>query len=284
MPVSFAAITWDVDPVAFEILGRGIRWYGIFYALSFYVGFLVLDRIFRWEAKPEADRDKLAVSTIVGAIVGARLAHVFFYSAADSIYWSEPWRILFIWEGGLASHGGIIGIAISTYLYSRKRPSQPMLWVGDRLMVAIGFSSVMIRLGNMMNSEIVGIPTEASWGFYFVRHLDPAISAVPRHPTGFYEAGAYLIIWIVMLVTYYKLRERTPRGFLVGLYLTLLFTARFLIEFLKIPQEDYTPLIPGLTTGQLLSMPAIALGLFYFSRGVKKLRSKPTKSAANVSS
>lgn len=270
----FHYITWTAEPVAFELFGWPVRWYGIFYAVSFLVGHYLLGRIFKLEQKPEKDLDALTIATILGVVVGARLGHVFFYSW--DYYQDNLAEIFMVWKGGLASHGAAIGVAVAIWLYQRPRPNQSFLWVADRLLVAVSFGSSMIRLGNLMNSEIVGKKTTVPWAFIFENHRDPALAVDPRHPTQLYEAGAYMILFFVMIWLYWRKKERNPNGFLAGFFLAALFTLRFVIEFFKIPQEDYDNPLP-INTGQILSIPLVVLGLYLIYRAIT--REKAQKAA-----
>jgi prolipoprotein diacylglyceryl transferase len=274
----FFYITWDPDPVAFSIFGWGVRWYGIMYALTFITGFYILNKIFKAEGKSAKDLDSLTVTVIIGVIVGARLGHVFFYSDADSEYWAKPWTILYVWEGGMASHGATIGILLAIFIYSRRHPDQPYLWVSDRLSTVIGFGGVCIRLGNLINSEIVGHPATVPWAFYFPRSFgageeprDALGNLIARHPVVLYEAIGYMLVFVLFLWLFFRyFKGKPPMGVLTGLFLSLLFTIRFILEFFKVKQEEYEPLVEGLTTGQLLSIPAVIGGVVIMYLAIKR--------------
>lgn len=161
--VSF--IIWDVSPTIFEIAGREVRWYGLLFALGFLVGQQILIRIYKAEGRSEKDVETLTVYMVIATIVGARLGHVLFYQ--PDYYLANPLEILKIWEGGLASHGATIGILIAIYLYSKKATDQSYFYVLDRLVITIALAGCFIRLGNLMNSEIIGLPTNISTAFIF---------------------------------------------------------------------------------------------------------------------
>lgn len=247
-------IHWDVSP---EILRLGpfvLRWYGVCFALAFLVGYGIMQRVFRNEQKPDRDLDTLLLYLLAGTVIGARLGHCLFYEPA--YYLRHPLEILMFWRGGLASHGGAIGIFLALYLYSRRRPDQPYLWLLDRVAVPTALGGSFIRLGNLFNSEILGTPADVPWAFVFTR-----IDDLPRHPAQLYESVAYLLIFGVLLAVYRKRGSQTPQGLLLGLLLVLVFGARFVIEFVKVRQAAFGEALP-LSVGQLLSIPVILLGVF----------------------
>lgn len=219
--------------------------------------------------------ESLAVYVFVGTIVGARLGHVLFYDPA--YYLANPAKIFVTWEGGLASHGGTIGIIIACWLYSRRVTRKSILWVLDRLAVPTGIVAAMIRLGNLTNSEIFGRPTTLPWGFRFIRseeyrHLVPNMD-MGCHPTQIYEALCYLAVFALCMWLYWK-RDAARRysGLIVGVFLTGIFLSRFIIERIKIVQEPWElKLIEsvGLNMGQLLSIPFVLAGIWLIIRAVK---------------
>jgi phosphatidylglycerol---prolipoprotein diacylglyceryl transferase len=245
-------IIWDVGPEITRIGPVSLRWYGVLFSLGFLVGFFIVQWMFREEGKPEADLDKLLIYMIVSTIIGARLGHVLFYDPA--YYFSDPLRIVRIWEGGLASHGAAVGILTGVYLYARSRPQQPYLWLLDRIVVPVALAGSFIRLGNLFNSEILGTPSDLPWAFVFV-----FVDSVPRHPAQVYESIAYMAIFAVLFALYYRSRGNTRHGTLLGTFLLTVFSARFLIEFVKQEQEAFDALL-GLHMGQWLSIPMIIAG------------------------
>ena len=271
-----AFITWDFDPVLFTLFGHPIVWYGLLFALGLIIlGPWIEKKMWEHEKLDSKWFESLAVYVFVGTIVGARLGHVLFYDPA--YYLANPAKIFVTWEGGLASHGGTIGIIIACWLYSRRVTRKSILWVLDRLAVPTGIVAAMIRLGNLTNSEIFGRPTTLPWGFRFIRseeyrHLVPNMD-MGCHPTQIYEALCHLAVFALCMWLYWK-RDAARRysGLIVGVFLTGIFLSRFIIERIKIVQEPWElKLIEsvGLNMGQLLSIPFILAGIWLIIRAVK---------------
>ena len=162
-----SSIVWDVDPTIFEIGGRQIRWYGLMWGLGFILAYKYAEWLFKKEKYPEEWVDKLFVYSLISVVVGARLGHCLFYQW--DYYTSNPVEILKIWEGGLASHGGVFGVIFAAWLYSKKITKQSVWWLFDRIIPSVAVLCFCIRFGNLMNSEIFGFPTDMPWGFEFVR-------------------------------------------------------------------------------------------------------------------
>jgi phosphatidylglycerol:prolipoprotein diacylglycerol transferase len=250
-------ITWTAQPEIFSIGTFSIRWYGILFAMGFLVGYIIMQRFFKKEGIPLKVLDQLTTYMIIATIVGARLGHCFFYEPA--YYLKHPLEILKIWEGGLASHGATIGILIALYFFARKF-NVTYFWVLDRIAVVTALAGFFIRMGNLMNSEIYGKPTGLPWGFIYANASDKAQSFQPRHPTQIYEGLAYLAIFFYLLAVYYK-RDGKPRdGFLISMFMILVFGVRFFIEFLKEPQVGFESKM-ALNLGQLLSIPFVLAGI-----------------------
>ncbi len=252
-------IDWNVDPVLFNIGPLGIRYYSLFFALAFWLGFVIITKMFEREKLPEEWADKLFFYTIVGTVVGARLGHVVFY---DWSYYSEHLVEIFkVWKGGLASHGAAIGIISILYLYHKKVSKKTFLWVLDRIVVVVALSGFFIRMGNLMNSEIVGAPCDPNlpWAFRFLR-LHPNDALVPRHPSQIYEATFYLGVFILLSYLYWKKNFGQKDGALFGLFMLLVFGFRMIIETIKADQEEFEADMI-LNMGQLLSIPFVILGL-----------------------
>lgn len=246
-------IPWDVNPEIFRIGSFAVRWYGLLFASGFLIGYYIMRSFFRNEGIGDAVLDKLTVYVALGTIIGARLGHCFFYE--PSYYLAHPLEIFKVWHGGLASHGAAIGILLALWLFVRKE-KKPFIWVIDRVVVVVALAGALIRLGNLMNSEIYGVETTLPWGFVFLRNGENA----PKHPTQIYEALAYLAIFFVLLRIYWKNKGEQKPGLLFGLFLILVFLFRFFIEFLK---EDQVAFESGMkyNMGQLLSIPFILAGI-----------------------
>lgn len=252
-------ISWNVDPVIFSLGPLSVRWYGLMFAIGFLVGYELVSRMFRHEGAPEKWLGILLLFLVAGTIIGARLGHVFFYSWP--YYSQHPGEILKIWEGGLASHGGAIGNIIGLFLFSWFVSKKPASWVFDKVVVAVALVAGLIRIGNLMNSEIYGGPTNLPWGFIFLRNGE----TLPAHPTQIYEALAYFVLFGIMMWMYWKKNLEERPWFLTGFFFTWVFGFRFFIEFVKNVQvESEYGLIAqyGLNMGQILSIPFILLGIF----------------------
>ena len=256
-------ITWTANPI---VSGNPvtIRWYGLMFVIGFYLGYLIMARIFRHEGAPEKWLGSLLVYVVVATIVGARLGHVFFY--AWDYYSQHPIEILYTWEGGLASHGGTIGIMIAIILFSIFVTKKSPFWTFDRLVIPIALVGALIRIGNLMNHEIYGHPTDLPWGFRFITNIhgwingaEPVFSQ-PSHPTQLYEAGCYLALFALLMWMYWKKNAEKRPGLLFGVFFVVLFTCRFLIEFVKNPQEEFE-IDMMLNMGQWLSIPFILMGI-----------------------
>ena len=205
---------------------------------------------------------------VLATIIGARLGHVFFYDW--SYYKNHLGEILMIWKGGLASHGAALAILISLYLFSKLVVKKPLLWILDRMAAPIAIGATFIRLGNLMNHEIVGHQTNVPWAFKFHRYYDETLGIydpTPRHPSQIYEALAYLVIFGVLLFLFWKRNLWQKPGFIFGTFLILVFTARFFIEFTKEGQtaRDFELV---LNTGQLLSIPFVLAGCIILIRSL----------------
>lgn len=259
-------INWNVSPEIFNLAGLSVRWYGLMFALSFYIGYLIIERIFKKEGIPLAILEKLAVYMIIATVIGARLGHCLFY---DFEYYSQnPIEILYIWHGGLASHGAAIAIILSLILFSKKY-NKSVWWVLDRIVIVVALAGFFIRMGNLMNSEIYGHITSLPWGFIFVK--DSQID--PRHPTQIYEGLSYLFLFFYLLWYYHKMNGKPKNGVIFGVFLIVLFTLRFLIEFLKEPQANFESTMI-LNMGQLLSIPFIIGGILIIYLSQKNILEK----------
>jgi prolipoprotein diacylglyceryl transferase len=264
-------ITWNANPTAFTIpgLNHEIRWYGLLFALGFALGAWFVWKQWKNEKLNSVWYDKLFFYVIISAAIGARLGHVLFYN--PEYYLAHPVEIFKTWEGGLASHGGVIGIIIAVWIYSRRVTHKNMLWTLDRLVVPVGFVAAFIRTGNLMNSEIYGHPTSMSWGFRFIR--DPEwyqapILAQPCHPTQIYEALCYILTSVLCMWMYWKRKDYNYQGLIFGVFMIGIFLARFIIEFFKNNQVDFESDM-FLNMGQILSIPFILVGVWFMYKGLQ---------------
>lgn len=255
-------INWNVDPEIVGFWGLSIRYYGLLFASSFFFGYIIMQKMFKKEGLTIELLDKLTVYMAVGTVIGARLGHCLFYQ--PDYYLSNPWEIIKIWHGGLASHGAAVGILIAIYYFSKKH-KKPYLWTMDRIVIVVALAGFLIRMGNLMNSEIYGNPTELPWGFIFIRNGE----VLPKHPTQIYEALSYLIIFVLLYFIYNKKGAQLKQGLIFGLFLILLFTARFFIEFIKEVQVNFEQGM-SLNMGQWLSIPFILIGFFLLYRSLKQ--------------
>ena len=246
-------IQWNADPILFSVGFFSLRWYSLGFLASFMLGFWFTKKRFLEKNYSLEALDAGFISIILGTIVGARLGHCLFYE--PEIYLRQPWRIPMVWEGGLASHGALIGIVLAMFFFTRKYKI-PFVWILDTVATPIAFAGGFIRLGNLMNSEIVGNPTDVPWAFVFQR-----VDNLPRHPTQIYEAMAYFIIGAVMVLLGRSVKLRNQSGFLFGMFLIMVFGFRFGIEFLKRSQVNFENNLP-LDMGQILSIPAVLVGVY----------------------
>jgi len=266
-------ITWGPEPEIFKIGSFGIRWYSLCWLLAFVASYFLMLKVFKREGKSQELLDKLTIYIFVGTLIGARLGHCFFY---DWEYYRAHFLEIFIpfqkisgeWHltgfTGLASHGGAIGILTALWLFSRNTKTN-FIWIADRLVLAVPIAGAFIRLGNFFNSEMIGNPTDLPWAVVFKN-----IDQIPRHPAQMYEAIAYVIIFFILWAIYQKNKNPKP-GMLFGLFLILLFGARFIIEYVKIDQVAFEAGML-LNMGQILSIPFILLGIFLLFRKPKETK------------
>lgn len=263
--MSILFINWDVSPEIIQIGSLAIRWYGLLFACGFLVGQQIMNWIFKLENKDIKDLDNLLMYMVFSTVLGARLGHCLFYE--PQYYLSNPIAILKVWEGGLASHGATVGILIGIFVFSRIYNRYTWLYLLDRLVIVIALSGAFIRLGNLMNSEIVGKPTDATWGFVFVRNLTPEgfPENFARHPSQLYESIFCVFLFIFLLIMYIKYKSKTPYGRIFGWFVVLLFSQRILIEFTKENQVDFENNML-LNMGQILSIPMVIFGAYVLYR------------------
>jgi phosphatidylglycerol:prolipoprotein diacylglycerol transferase len=272
----FLAINWAVDSEIIDGL-RTPNLYGLLFVSGLIIGYFVVKKMYEKENMSADSLDKLVMYMVLATIVGARLGHVFFYGpyfdevvngvTVERGYFSHPEDIFKVWEGGLASHGAAIAILISLYMYSKKVVQKPFIWILDRISAPIAIGGTCIRLGNLVNHEMVGETTSLPWGFRFLHHdcLYPYLCTwdqIPvRHPAQLYEAICYFITFLVLLFLYWKKESWRQPGKVFGFFLIFIFGARFIVEFVKLGQTARDEVLL-LNTGQLLSIPFVLAGIY----------------------
>ena len=273
--MALAFVDWNPNPEIFNLFGFSVRYYGLCFALAFLFGFQVVSYMFKKEGRPVEQADQLLLYAMVATVVGARAGHYVFYEfpllQADPLQFfiqmiTPPFS-------GLASHGAAIGLFTAFYIYTKKNKGVSYLYVTDRIVIATALAGFFIRFGNLMNSEIIGKPTQLPWGFKFYRDFEFNMSGDPsmvlaRHPSQLYEALSCLVIFAFLLWEWNKKKEHTKNGLLTGLFMIILFTLRFFYEFLKENQSAFEDQL-SLNMGQILSIPAVIFGiivLMYSSR------------------
>jgi phosphatidylglycerol:prolipoprotein diacylglycerol transferase len=256
-------IVWNPSPEIFTIpfLNLPIRWYGILFVTGLLLAQQVMYRIYTTEGKNKEEVDSLSFYIFIGVIIGARLGHVVFYQ--PDYYLANPSEIIMINKGGLASHGGALGILAGAWIYARAK-KQDFLWLIERIVLVVPLAGACVRLGNFFNSEIIGNPTDLPWGVVFLQEDNLA-----RHPSQLYEAIFYLILFFGLYIYYQTKRETLQKGKIFGIFLISLFGFRFIVEFLKEVQVDFESGM-ALNMGQWLSVPFILLGIYLLLRKVEK--------------
>jgi prolipoprotein diacylglyceryl transferase len=262
-------IYWDpiksIDLGFFEL-----HFYSVMWIIAFILGFYITKRIWKNENQSNESLDSLFIYSVLGIMIGARLGHVIFYQSEliredfFSIFLPFSFKdgIRFTGFQGLASHGAAIGMIISMYLFNKKVLKKTILWILDRVVVATALGAVFVRIGNFINSEIIGKYTNSDFGVVF-RQLS---ETEPRHPAQLYEAFCYVFVFVSLFYFYWKTNKSKQEGFLFGLFLVFLWTIRFFVEFVKEPQgdEDLAAFFGNvLNNGQLLSIPFILIGLYF---------------------
>jgi prolipoprotein diacylglyceryl transferase len=271
--MTITQIVWNIDPVFLKLGSLQLRYYSFLFALGFILGYAIVKRMFKNEGIPLKELDNLLIYVLVGGLAGARLGHCLFY---DWAYFSnhileiflpvqfEP-KFHFTGFQGLASHGGAIGILISIAIFVKKSSMKNYLYVLDRIVIPTALAGSLIRLGNLMNSEIYGHQTDLPWGFIFARNGDTWAS----HPTQIYEAIVYLIIFFVLIALYKKRWKKKQDGYFSAIFLILVFTFRFFIEFVKEIQVGFERSM-ALDMGQILSIPFVVAGIILLIYSLRK--------------
>lgn len=263
----FQFIVWNANPDLLSLGPFTVRWYGLMFAIGFWLGYNILGRIYRHEGAPEKWLGILLLWVVGATIVGARLGHVFFYEW--SYYSAHPADILKVWEGGLASHGGTLAIILAVILYSVFTTKKSPIWTFDRLVIPVALVGGMIRIGNLMNSEIFGTATDLPWGFMFVRSAQwhRMYEGIACHPTQLYEAFCYFALFALLMWMYWRKNAETRPGLIFGVFFIGIFLPRFLIEFIKNDQVGFEASMT-LNMGQLLSIPFVLAGVFLVIRAM----------------
>lgn len=270
-----AYIHWNLDPVIWEWGGIKLQYYGILFVGGILLALQVLKGLFTDLGLPQKNLQLLFIYGVVGIFAGARLGHCLFYQ--PDYFLSHPLEIFlpivktagggyeYIGYRGLASHGGAVGLILALLLYCRRTKSN-VLQILDLIAVITPLSACFIRLGNLVNSEIIGSPTRLPWAFVFER-----VDSIPRHPAQLYEAVAYLCIFGLNLYLWKKTSYRNYRGFFFGLTLILIFGFRFFVEFWKEKQVDFESHMMW-DMGQWLSIPFIVIGGVFILWGMREKR------------
>lgn len=271
-------INWTASPILFSLGPIEIRWYSLMFIIGFWLGYKIEEAMYKKEGIPMEWLDKLFMYVFAGTIIGARLGHVFFYGW--EYYSAHPLEILKVWEGGLASHGGAIGIIIAILILSRFTMKMNPLFTFDRLVVPVALVGALIRIGNLFNHEIYGHPTDLPWGFSFITNLhqwragaEPIFSQ-PSHPTQIYEAITYLCVFALLMWMYWKRNAQLRQGLIFGVFLIGIFGTRILVEVVKNNQEAFEEGM-FLNMGQILSIPFVILAIWLIIRAYRRPLEKP---------
>lgn len=273
MNSNLSYILWNPDDTAFRIGPLSMHWYSLCWLVGLLLAYLIVRKLYKEQKIKDELFEPLFLYCFIGILIGARLGHCLFYQ--PDVYLSSwthfvemilpiefngngDWH--FTGYRGLASHGGTFGLMIALWLYVRK--TKLNIWrVLDNIAIATPATAFFIRIGNLMNSEIIGKPTDVPWAFVFQQ-----IDMLPRHPGQLYEAIAYALLMLIGWSVYRRRPQRVGTGFFFGMCLTYIFTARFLIEFTKDIQEPFEASLP-INMGQILSLPFIAIGIACMAGG-----------------
>ncbi len=285
-----------------------IRYYSLMFVVAFSLGWVLTKKIYEREGLPQEKLDSLFIYMVVATLVGARLGHVIFYQS--ELFVQDPLSVFlpiqtvpeFEFTGfqGLASHGAAIAILIAMYFYTKNVVKKPFLWIMDRIVIAVAAGGIFVRIGNFMNSEIIGKPSgEFPLGVRFVHEgirKQDAVAATGinepskaydaivhnpqfsellnsvlfRHPAQLYEAAGYVMVFLVCWYLYWKTERRKQIGYIFGVFLILLFMVRFLVEYVKESQGGFESALGLLSTGQWLSIPFVIAGIYIMWKASKK--------------
>ena len=267
---------WAPDPVALSLGSFKLYYYSLMFVIAFATGLRLMKYFYKKEGVSQKYIDPLLLYMILGTLIGARLGEVFFYNwdyfqhnlleiFLPVKITDDGWK--FVGFRGLASHGAVIGISVALYLYMRKYKYASLLWLLDRICITVALGGAFVRIGNFFNSEIVGTYTGSRFGVVFQNIGDTAA----RHPVQLYESLGYLIVFAILMLVYKNQQRRNQHGFLIGCFFALLFSVRFLAEFVKESQDGFGEQLGLLSTGQWLSIPLILIGvgLILYSRKTK---------------
>lgn len=268
----FLSFVWDPSK-GIDLGFFLIRYYSLMFVIAFALGWFITKRIFKKEGQSDDKMDSLFIYVVVATLIGARLGHVIFYQpelfSQDFLSVFLPFRTIpeFEFTGfqGLASHGAAIGIIIAMYVYSKKVIKKPILWVLDRIVIAVASGAIFVRIGNFINSEIIGKATNSDYGVIFKQLGED----FPRHPAQLYESFFYIFVFLILWYLYWKTNKGNQMGFLLGSFLVLLWTVRFFVEFVKEAQVDGRGEW-ALNTGQWLSIPFVLAGIYLIITSSKR--------------
>lgn len=264
-------LTWGIDPEIFSLGPIAPRWYGLLFAGAFVSGYMFGVKMWKDSGRKVEEMESILTWILVATVIGARLGHVIFYD--PSYYLRNLDQVLAIWNGGLASHGAAVAIIIAMYYLAKKTPKMSFWWLADRVVIPTAVGGAFIRMGNFFNSEIYGHETDAPWGIIFTNLPGPA-GMVPRHPTMLYEVLLCILVFAVLWTIYKKYKAHPPEGSLFGMFLILLFSGRFFLEYTKIPQANFAS-DWMFNMGQLLSIPLVLIGLYIVLKKVNWNTSVP---------
>jgi len=279
----FLKFNWAPDEVFIKIGSLGIHYYSLMFIIAFAAGYYILKRMYKNEGVSDHFLEPLFVYTVLGTLIGARLGEVFFYNweyfqdhlveillpvkevSDGSMFFGliQGWE--FTGYRGLASHGAAIGIITAMILYRKKYPYKTVIWILDRIVIPVSFGAIFIRIGNFFNSEIVGKYTGSNFGVVFENRGE----VLPRHPAQLYESLGYIIVFLILRYMYWNTQRKDQSGFLFGAFLALMFSVRFVVEFVKESQGGFESALGLLSTGQWLSIPLILTGLIFAYRAQK---------------
>jgi prolipoprotein diacylglyceryl transferase len=272
----YLSIDWDPSIELFKIGSFAIRYYSLMFVIAFILGLQIMKKIYTNENIPIEKLDTLFIYAVISILLCARIGHFLFYDTQFLI--EHPLEVLlpvrfnpfqFTGYQGLASHGAAIGVIIAMYFYSKRILKKPILWILDRVVIPVASGAIFVRIGNLMNSEIIGKATNSDYGFVFKKLGED----FPRHPTQLYESFGYLITFLVLWLVYWKTDKKEKQGYIFGLFMVFLWSVRFIVEFFKEAQVENRSAW-DFNTGQLLSIPLILVGLYFMFRPTKEIIKK----------